>query len=163
VPFARTSWTSLRAVSPALPTDRDGRIRPAFGTPLSIQGRSVQTQRRPDPTRSADYVNVITKRFTAIAKVDRLNLRFERGYGQLYDFLSKPAHHLCGGRVRPATPGQHQLRARSTPEYNVDYRDLPHQPHATGRPAEAGADAAPMIRRNAWRRPSAPRRAFDRF
>jgi hypothetical protein len=64
---------------------------------------------------SADYVNVITKR-CPIAKVDRLNLRFERGSaGQLYDFRAKPAHHLCGGRVRQQTPGQHQLRARSTP------------------------------------------------
>jgi hypothetical protein len=72
---------------------------------------------------TADYVNVIKKRFHPIAKLDRLSFRFEReASGELYNFRGVGTLMIVAIDVYVNKNPLPFERSTLNPDYNIDYR-----------------------------------------
>jgi hypothetical protein len=72
---------------------------------------------------TADYVNVIKKRFHPIAKLDRLRFRFERGAtGELYNFRGVGTLMIVAIDVYVNKKPPPFEASSLNPEYNIDFR-----------------------------------------
>jgi hypothetical protein len=73
---------------------------------------------------TADYVNVIKRRFHPIAKLDRLNFRFERAAtGQPYNFRGVGTLMIVAIDRYVNTKPLPFERSTLNPDYNIDYRE----------------------------------------
>lgn len=114
---------------------------------------------------AADYVNVVTKRFHPIAKLDRLNLRFERGAtGELFNFRGTNPLIIVAVDVYVNKPQTEAFESTLNPEYNVDFHAYLVDRMAQDARMEAeAADTAPMTRERMQRALGDHGRAYERY
>lgn len=114
---------------------------------------------------AADYVNVLTKRFHPIAKLDRLNLRFERGAtGELYNFRGTSPLIIIAVDVYVNKPRTDEFESTLNPEYNVDFHAyLVNRMQQDARIEAEAADAAPMTHERMAQALGNHGRAYERY
>jgi hypothetical protein len=114
---------------------------------------------------TSDYVNVVNKRFHPIAKMDRMDLRFERGAtGELFNFRGTNPLIVLAVDVYVNKPNQDAFESTLNPEYDVDFRAYLVNRMQQDAILEAEAqDAAPMTQDRMDRARNEHAVMFDRY